>query len=508
MRSTRANGDFGALAQFVRALRRAGPSLTVLRTTIGAAQSVAVAIDTRRVARGRGHHLRRRHHFHRHRERARPGRARRPPAHPVPGLSMATPLLANGRHAHRARLLRRAGHLVPGAVAQPSTSGRPVITVTVDTGGIDAAAARTLAERARALGAVAHHQVDARADYFEQVLRFLIMGNVRRGAAVSAVRRRRARHAGADHRAHGARARHRHRSRTAAPRPATTRCASKSRCARWRRSSRCSRRCATRRSSARTSSTTCSSAACRCRRIGAAYSDQPRPVGRDHRRQGDARPPPAASPSSAWVLSTRRVHAIRARRERHTLDFEQGRPVGARRRALVAGGSSSRRSRRSAAPFGIGRGIHLGDTIIGTKGRVAFEAPAAEVLLTAHRELEKLVLTGAPAAHQGARWRSPTATWCTRASCSTRCAATSRRCSLSLAGARHRRGARAAAARQPVHRGRRLALLADGRLARACTARRPGEWTATDALGFSKIVALPGVFHARAGERARQQKDR
>ena len=31
-----------------------------------------------------------------------------------------------------------------------------------------------------------------------------------------------------------------------------------------------------------------------------------------------------------------------------------------------------------AAPFGIGRGIHLGDTIIGTKGRVAFEAPAAE----------------------------------------------------------------------------------------------------------------------------------
>ena len=41
----RANGDFGMLAQFVRELRRAGPSITVLRTTIGAAQSVAVAID-------------------------------------------------------------------------------------------------------------------------------------------------------------------------------------------------------------------------------------------------------------------------------------------------------------------------------------------------------------------------------------------------------------------------------------------------------------------------------
>jgi len=42
---TRANGDFGSLTRFVRALRRAGPSIIVLRTTIGAAQSVAVAID-------------------------------------------------------------------------------------------------------------------------------------------------------------------------------------------------------------------------------------------------------------------------------------------------------------------------------------------------------------------------------------------------------------------------------------------------------------------------------
>src|SRR6059058_5539052 len=58
---------------------------------------------------------------------------------------------------------------------------RPVITVTVDTGGIDREAARALGARARALGAVAHHQLEARADYFEQVLRFLIMGNVRRG---------------------------------------------------------------------------------------------------------------------------------------------------------------------------------------------------------------------------------------------------------------------------------------------------------------------------------------
>jgi argininosuccinate synthase len=46
------------------------------------------------------------------------------------------------------------------------------------------------------------------------------------------------------------------------------------------------------------------------------------------------------------------------------------------------------------SPYGIGRGLHLGDTILGIKGRVGFEAPAAHILITAHRELEKLVLSG------------------------------------------------------------------------------------------------------------------
>ena len=43
--------------------------------------------------------------------------------------------------------------------------------------------------------------------------------------------------------------------------------------------------------------------------------------------------------------------------------------------------------------YGIGRGIHLGETVLGIKGRVAFEAGAPLVLIAAHRELEKLVLT-------------------------------------------------------------------------------------------------------------------
>jgi len=42
---------------------------------------------------------------------------------------------------------------------------------------------------------------------------------------------------------------------------------------------------------------------------------------------------------------------------------------------------------------GVGRNIHIGDTILGLKGRIGFEAPAPLILITAHRELEKLVLT-------------------------------------------------------------------------------------------------------------------
>jgi transcriptional regulator of arginine metabolism len=41
----RANGKFNALAQFVQQIKRAGPCLTVVKTSTGAAQSVAVAID-------------------------------------------------------------------------------------------------------------------------------------------------------------------------------------------------------------------------------------------------------------------------------------------------------------------------------------------------------------------------------------------------------------------------------------------------------------------------------
>lgn len=43
--------------------------------------------------------------------------------------------------------------------------------------------------------------------------------------------------------------------------------------------------------------------------------------------------------------------------------------------------------------FGVGRGVYTGDTILGLKGRIVFEAPGLTALLTAHRALEQTVLT-------------------------------------------------------------------------------------------------------------------
>lgn len=45
------------------------------------------------------------------------------------------------------------------------------------------------------------------------------------------------------------------------------------------------------------------------------------------------------------------------------------------------------------AAYGVGRGVYTGDTVIGLKGRIVFEAPGLVSLLTAHRALEEAVLT-------------------------------------------------------------------------------------------------------------------
>ncbi|MEO1267097.1 MAG: argininosuccinate synthase, partial [Myxococcota bacterium] len=75
-----------------------------------------------------------------------------------------------------------------------------------------------------------------------------------------------------------------------------------------------------------------------------------------------------------------------------TVTFDQGLPVALNGESLD-GVSLVTRLNQVGAAHGVGRGIHVGDTILGIKGRIAFEAPAAAILLDAHRELEKLVLT-------------------------------------------------------------------------------------------------------------------
>jgi argininosuccinate synthase len=75
-----------------------------------------------------------------------------------------------------------------------------------------------------------------------------------------------------------------------------------------------------------------------------------------------------------------------------TLTFEQGVPVAIDGETHDAVALIEALNELGAA-HGVGRGIHVGDTILGIKGRVGFEAPAALLLITAHRELEKIVLT-------------------------------------------------------------------------------------------------------------------
>lgn len=75
-----------------------------------------------------------------------------------------------------------------------------------------------------------------------------------------------------------------------------------------------------------------------------------------------------------------------------TVGFEKGQPVSLNGQVLSPVELVEQMD-QIAGPRGIGRGIHLGETILGIKGRVAFEAPAATVLMAAHRELQKLTTT-------------------------------------------------------------------------------------------------------------------
>jgi argininosuccinate synthase len=376
---------------------------------------------------------------------------------------------------------------------------RPIITVTVDTGGIDVETAKTLEQRALALGAVEHHQIDARADYFDQVLRFLIMGNVRRGQlyplCVGAERVMQAqtialmaRKLGTGSIAHGCTAagndqvRFEVALRTLAPEleviaPVRDRHFKRQEELEFLQSRNLP-----------------------VPPFGAAYSIN-RGLWGVSIGGKETLTSQGSIPDDAWVLSKEAFTKPRVP-ERHAVHFENGVPCGLDGKAMSPV-EVIETLEALAGPFGIGRGIHLGDTIIGTKGRVAFEAPAAEVLLNAHRELEKLVLTGKQQrikemvsgpygdwVHEG-QLLDPVCRDIEALFISSQQRVTGVVNVLFRPGSVFVEGVDSPYSLMAASKG--------------VYGEATGEWTAADALGFSRIVGLTGVFHRRAGELATAQ---
>lgn len=373
------------------------------------------------------------------------------------------------------------------------TYGRPVVTATVNTGGLDEAALRTLDERARALGASEHIVIDARAEFFDSVLKFLIMGNVRRGnlypLCVGAERGVQAKHLallarerGDQTVAHGCTAAGNDQVRfevilkTLAPELEVL---APVRDHQWAREAQ-QKYLAERGLPIPTR--------------GSAYSIN-RGLWGVTIGGTETLDSKGSIPESAWVLSAGAFESPRAERS-VTIEFEQGVPVALDGRRLdpVA---LIEALEETAKAYAIGRGIHLGDTILGTKGRVAFEAPAAEILLTSHRELEKLTLgptqarikepiaqTYGELVHEG-KQLDPACRDIEALLLSSQRRVTGKVYCQLRAGNLFVLG---------VESPHSLMAATKGKYGESA-----GEWTSQDAVGFSRILSLPGMLHTRAG---------
>jgi argininosuccinate synthase len=373
------------------------------------------------------------------------------------------------------------------------TYGRPVITVTVNTGGLDVRAAEALAERARALGAVDHVLVEARQEFFDEVLKYLIMGNVRRGQlyplCVGAERGVQAKHLaetarrlGAGTVAHGCTAAGNDQIRfeiilkTLAPELEVL---APVRDHAWGRAEQLA---------------FLGERSLPAPGTGSAYSINRGLWGVTigGTETLDSRD---SIPETAWVLSSGAIEDPRSPRELR-VGFRHGVPVSLDGTELdpVA---LIERLEEIGSGYAIGRGIHLGDTILGTKGRVAFEAPAAEILIAAHRELEKLTLSALQArvkeplgllygdlVHEG-KLLDPACRDIEALLGSSQARVTGEvRCQL-------RPGSLFVLGVTSPH-----SLMA---ASRGKYGESAGEWTSADAVGFSRILSLPGMLHTRAG---------
>lgn len=275
-------------------------------------------------------------------------------------------------------------------VARFAEAGHPVTAISVDTGAWDADGLHALAHHARSLGAVEHVAVDGREALYRDHIAWLIRGNVLRGdvyplcVGVERVVQARlfaeaAAARGIDTLVHGStgagndQVRFDVALRTVAPRATVL---------------------APIRDEARTREET--SAWLAERGLGPMQKDATVSINAGlwgvTAGGGETHDPWATPPDDCYPTTTA-PEAAPADGVTVVIGFERGLPVsidGARAEGWAAIAALA----ELGAAHGVGRGIHLGDTILGIKGRIAFEAPAAAILIPAHRELEKLVLTG------------------------------------------------------------------------------------------------------------------
>lgn len=274
-------------------------------------------------------------------------------------------------------------------VPRLAEDGWTVHTVYVNTGGASAAERAAIAAQARAVGAAEHHEVDARAAVFDRFVRFLIQGNILRGEvyplSVSAERTQQtlsvvetARAIGAKAVAHGStgagndQIRFDVALRVLAPELEIV-------------------------TPIRDLGVTREQAVAYLKERGLPVPEKAGAYSINRGLWGttwgggwthdtwagppdELLEPPAGAPAAREIV----------------LGWTRGVPVTLDGAALD-GPALVERLNQLAEAYGFGRGIHVGETALGIKGRIGFEAGAALVLIAAHRELEKLVLT---------RWQS------------------------------------------------------------------------------------------------------
>ncbi len=373
------------------------------------------------------------------------------------------------------------------------TSGAEVVTLTVDTGGIDAAAAAALEERALALGAAEHVLLDAKQDFFDTVIRYLIAGNVRRGhlypLCVGAERGLQATRLaqvagerGAATVAHGCTAagndqvRFEIALRTVNP---DLQILAPVRDNAWTREAQVEY---------------LASRGLPLPPSGSAYSIN-RGLWGVTIGGRETLTSESALPEEAWVLSKTAFDDPAAPSD-HTLGFEQGVPTALDGEALPPV-ALIEKLEYLGGRYGIGRGVHLGDTLLGTKGRVAFEAPAAAILIEAHRELEKLVLSAA----QSRIKDGIAATYGDLVHEGRQLDLACRDVEALLESSQRRVSGRVHFRLRPGNLfitgvSSPFSLLA---ATRGVYGEAAGEWNAADALGFSRIASLAGMLQSRAG---------